>query len=316
MSAPATAPAVHRPLSLAEWAMLLCVAGFWGGSYFFTGIAIKELPVFSIVMARYAVSAPILLTLIWWLGQRFPWDGAVIRAGLFLAVFNQLVPFSLISWGQSHIPSAVASILNAAGPIVTLVLAHFLTHDEKMTTRRFAGIVIGFAGMAIMIGASALQAMNVDIAAQCVCVLATVSYGYANIVARRFTRSGVRPTELVAAQAVIAGILLLPVLLIVDRPWTLPVPSAGTWAALLGLGLLSSTLGHLIFFKLLTTAGSTNISLVSYFMPVSAILLGVAFLGEHLETRHVLGIATIVFGLAIMDGRLMSLMRRLLRRPA
>ncbi len=300
-------------MTLAEWSMLLCVAAFWGGSYFFTGIAVKELPVLTIVMARYAISAPILIALILWLGQRLPWHRDIIRAGLMLAIFNQLIPFSLIAWGQSHIPSAVASILNAAGPIITMILAHFLTSDDRMTARRFTGVTIGFAGMVIMIGVSALQALNVDIAAQIACVLATVSYAFANIRARRFTDASLKPTELVAAQATIAGLCLLPILLVVDRPWTLDLPSTKTWFALLGLGLLSSTLGHLIFFRLLTTAGATNISLVSYFMPVSAIMLGVFFLGEVLELRHVIGIMTIAFGLAIMDGRLLRLLRGFLR---
>lgn len=297
-----------------EWTMLLSVAAFWGGSYFFTGIAVMELPVLSIVMARYAVSAPILIVLILWLGQRMPWNRDVIYAGFMLAVFNQLIPFSLIAWGQSHIPSAVASILNAAGPIITMIMAHFMTRDDKMTARRFAGVTIGFAGMVIMIGVSAMQAMNVDIAAQIACVLATVSYAFANIRARRFTDARLKPTELVAAQATIAGLCLLPVLLVVDRPWTLDMPSGRTWLSLLGLGLLSSTLGHLIFFRLLTTAGATNISLVSYFMPVSAIVLGVLFLGEVLELRHIIGILTIAFGLAIMDGRLVRLLRSIAPR--
>lgn len=300
-------------MTLLEWTLLLLVAVFWGGSYFFTGVAIKELPVFAIVMARYAVAAPLMILLIFWRGERFPWNREIIGIGLFLAAFNQLIPFSLITWGQGHIPSAVASILNAAGPIVTLVMAHFLTHDDRMNGRRAAGVVIGFAGMGIMIGAAAMQALNVSILAQLACVLAAFSYAFGSITARKFT-TRIKPTEMVAAQSVVAGVLLLPVMLIIDKPWTLAMPSLPTWLSLLGLGVLSSTLGHLIFFRLLASAGATNISLVSYFMPVSAILLGVLFLGDVLETRHIAGMCIIAFGLAVMDGRpYASLRRRLLR---
>jgi drug/metabolite transporter (DMT)-like permease len=302
---------LHRPMTFMEWTLLLLIAGFWGGSYFFTGVAIKELPVFAIVMARYAVSAPIMIMLIFWLGQRFPWHADIWKAGLFLAAFNQLIPFCLITWGQSHIPGAVASIVNAAGPIVTLVMAHFLTRDDRMNARRGAGVVIGFAGMAIMIGAGALQALNVSIAAQLACVLATFSYSFGAITARKFTKARLTSAELVAAQSFVAGLLLLPVLLIHDRPWELPMPSLSAWLSLLGLGLLSSTIGHLIFFRLLATAGATNMSLVSYFMPVSAILLGVVFLGEVLQPRHIAGMCIIAAGLAIMDGRPLRASRKI-----
>jgi len=302
---------VPRPMTPGEWGMLLTVATLWGGSYFFTGIAVRELPVLTIVMARYVISAPLMLLIVFWLGQRRPWHRDIVKAGLILAIFNQTIPFVLIAWGQSHIPSAVASILNAAGPLVTLVMAHFMTRDEKMTGPRAIGVTIGFAGLAIMIGVSALQALNVDLLAQGACVLATASYAFANILARRFTQNHMRPTELVAAQATFAGLILLPFLLVIDQPWSLPAPSGQAWMALFGLGFLSATIGHLIFFRVLTTAGATNISLVSYFMPVSAILLGVAFLGETLQGRHVVGIVVIVLGLAIMDGRLARLLGRL-----
>lgn len=301
-------------MTLLEWAMLLLIAGFWGGSYFFTGVAIKELPVFSIVMARYAVAAPIMICLIYWLGQRYPWNSDIFKAGLFLAAFNQLIPFSLITWGQSHIPSAVASIVNAAGPIITLVMAHYMTRDDRMNGQRASGVVIGFAGMGIMIGAGAMQALNASIAAQLACVLASFSYAFGSITARKFSRDNIKPTELVAAQSVVAGIILLPLVLVVDRPWTLPMPSSGTWLSLLGLGLLSSTIGHLIFFRLLATAGATNLSLVSYFMPITAISLGVLFLGDVLEPRHIAGLCIIVCGLAIMDGRPWRALQRIARK--
>ena len=307
-------PGVQRPMTLAEWLLLMLVAGFWGGSYFFTGVAIKELPVFAIVMARYAIAAPIMIALIYWMRQRFPWNRDIIKAGLFLAAFNQLIPFSLITWGQSHIPSAVASIVNAAGPIITLVMAHYITRDDRMNGARAAGVLIGFAGMGIMIGAAAMQALNVNIAAQLACVLASVSYAFGAITARKFTQNKITPVELVAAQSVTAGIILLPILLAVDKPWMLPLPSIQTWLSLLGLGLLSSTIGHLIYFRLLATAGATNLSLVSYFMPISAIMLGVVFLGEVLETRHVIGMFTIAAGLAVMDGRPWRVLRKMAHR--
>lgn len=307
----AATTSASAPMTAFQWLLILTVAMFWGGSYFFTAVAIRELPPFTIVMARYVVSAPIMICLIILLGQRLPWQAGIWKFGCVLALLNQIVPFSLIAWGQGHIPGAVASILNAVGPIITLVLAHFLTHDDRMTPQRVIGVVLGFAGLVIMIGVSALRAFDVNILAQLACVLATVSYAIANIWARNVYKSGIKPTEVVCAQSVCAGVMLFPLLMVVDQPWTLPLPSVQVWLALLCLGVFSATLGHLIFFKALSLTSATNISLVSYFMPVSAILLGVTFLGETLETRHVIGMCVILAGLAIMDGRLFALLRRM-----
>jgi len=301
----------NRHMTAAEWGAILTVATFWGGSYFFVGVAVKELPTLTIVLARYIITAPLFLLISMHMGLRMPWDRQFWPDFLFVGIFNQLVPFCLIAWSQGHIPSAVASILNAVGPLVIALLAHIFTRDEKLNQRRFIGVVLGFAGVATIIGGAALNSFGVGVLAQLGCITATLSYAVSILVARASGRRGAKPLELVTGQIAIAGFLLLPVELIVDQPWTLPMPSGAALLALLGLALLSSALGHILYFRTLAAVGATNVSLVAYLMPVSAVLLGVVVLGEHLELRQIAGMVIIAIGLAVMDGRPLAFLRRI-----
>ena len=145
-------PRANRPMTPLEWAMLLALATVWGGSFFFNGIAVRELPVFTVVVSRVALAAILLLGLLRLRGEPLPRDRRVWAAFFGMGLLNNAIPFSLIAWGQTHIASGVASILNAATPLFTVILAHVLTSDERMTGGRLAGVAIGFAGVAVMIG--------------------------------------------------------------------------------------------------------------------------------------------------------------------
>jgi drug/metabolite transporter (DMT)-like permease len=303
---------INRQMTAAEWGAILTVATFWGGSYFFVGIAVKELPTLTIVLARYIITAPLFLLICAHQGLRMPWDRQFWPDFLILGIFNQLVPFCLIAWGQGHIPSAVASILNAVGPLATVLLAHVFTQDEKLNGRRLVGVFLGLTGVVTIVGGAALKSLGVGIVAQIACITATLSYASAILFARKSGQRGAKPMELVAGQIAIAGFLLLPVELIVDQPWTLPMPSNAALLALLALAVLSSALGHMLYFRTLAAVGATNVSLVAYLMPVTAILLGVIVLGERLEARQIAGMTIIAIGLAATDGRPLAFLRRVL----
>ena len=299
-------------MTAAEWSAILTVATLWGGSYFFVGVAVNELPTLTIVLARYIITAPLFLLISARLGLRMPWDREFWPDFLILGIFNQLVPFCLIAWAQGHIPSALASILNAVGPLATVLLAHIVTDDEKLDGRRLVGVLLGLAGVITIVGGAALNSIGVGIVAQLACITATVSYASSILFARGCGRRGAKPLELVTGQIAIAGFLLLPAELIVDRPWSLPMPSASALLALLALGLLSSALGHVLYFRTLAAVGATNVSLVAYLMPVTAVLLGVVVLGERLGLRQIAGMTIIAIGLAATDGRPLALLRRVL----
>jgi drug/metabolite transporter (DMT)-like permease len=286
-----------------EWAMLLALSLLWGGSFFFIGIAVKELPTFTIVLIRLGLAAMILVIVTTLMGQALPRSRVVWLAFFGMGFLNNVIPFSLIAWGQSHIASGVASILNAATPLFTVIVAHLLTHDEKMTGPRLLGVAIGLAGVAVMIGADALKTLGVNVLAQLACLAATISYAFAGVFGRRFRALGVTPLQTAAGQVSASTLMLLPLMLVIDKPWTLAMPSGSTVLAMLCLAVLSTVLAYILFFRILATAGATNIALVTFLVPISAILLGIAFLGETLLVKHVFGMAMIAAGLACIDGR-------------
>ena len=286
-----------------EWGMLLALAAVWGGSFFFNGVAVRELPVFTVDVSRVALAAIILFVLLRLRGEGMPRSGPVWAAFFGMGLLNNAVPFSLIVWGQQHIASGVASILNASTPLFTVILAHFLTSDERMTGGKLAGVLVGFLGVAVMIGSDAVRDLGTHVAAQLMCVAGAVSYALAGIFGRRFRTMGITPMAAATGQVIASSVILLPLVMVVDRPWTLPAPSLGATAALVGVAAISTALAYVLYFRILATAGATNLLLVTFLIPVSAILLGTLFLGEVLQAKHFAGMALIGLGLAAIDGR-------------
>ena len=297
-----------------EWAMLLALAVLWGGSFFFNAVAVRELPSFTLVWLRVAVAAATLLLVLRLVGQRMPTGGRVWAAFFGMGLLNNVIPFVLIVWGQHHIASGLASILNATTPLFTVLVAHLLTPDERLTPLKAAGVAVGFAGAVFMVGPDALGGLGTGVTAQLACLAGALTYAFAGIFGRRFRRMGVPPVATAAGQVCASTVLLLPLILLVDRPWTLAMPHAATWGAVVGVGLLSTALAYVLYFRILAAAGATNLLLVTFLIPVSAILLGALVLGETLLPRHFGGMVLIGAGLACIDGRLPRLLRR--RRPA
>ncbi|MGJ7039760.1 drug/metabolite transporter (DMT)-like permease [Shinella sp. BE166] len=291
-------------MSAREWALLIALSLLWGGSFLFNGILVRELPTLTIVALRVALAAIALWTIVRLSGHAIPKSREVWLAFLGMGVLNNIIPFSLIVWGQTHIASGLASILNATTPLFAVIAAHLLTQDEKMTGSRLIGVLVGFAGVALMIGPSVLSDLGTNVLAQLAVLGGAVSYSIAGIFGRRFRRMGLPPLLPAAGQVTTSAALMLPVALIVDRPWTLAMPSAEAWMALFGLAFLATALAYVIFFRILATAGATNLMLVTFLIPVSAILLGALVLGEMLAPKHFAGMALIAVGLAAIDGRL------------
>ena len=297
------APSSHRPMTLHEWGLLITLSLLWGGSFFFNGIAVRELPTLTIVTARVALAAILLLIALRVTGTGVPQSRRLWLAFLGMGLLNNALPFSLIVWAQAHIASGVASILNATTPLFTVILAHVLTADEKMTGARLLGAVTGFVGVAIMIGGEALASLGVDVLAQALCLAAALSYAFAGVFGRRFKAMGVPPLATAAGQVTASSLLLLPAMLLIDKPWTLPAPSLAIILALASLAIFSTALAYLLYFRILATAGATNLVLVTFLIPLSAILSSVFILGEALLPRQLAGLALIGVGLAAIDGR-------------
>jgi drug/metabolite transporter (DMT)-like permease len=219
-----------------------------------------------------------------------------------LALFTNIIPFSLYSWAQTVVPSALASILNAMTPIFTVLVAHVATSDDKLNPHRGAGLVLGLTGVTVMIGPDVLREVGSHVTAQLACLGAALSYAVGGVYGRRFR--GVPAMQLASRQLIASTVLLAPVAFMTDRPWTLAAPSATAIAALAAVALLSTALAYVIYFRILARAGATNVMLVTFLIPVSAIALGTLVLGEHLTFGQVAGMIIIAAGLAAIDGRI------------
>jgi drug/metabolite transporter (DMT)-like permease len=295
-----------------EWALLIILSILWGGSFFFAEVALEALPPLSVVFARVAIGALALLVLVHAAGLRLPRELRLWRAFFVMGALNNLIPFSLIVWGQTAITGGLAAILNATTPLFTVVLAHLLTRDERLTPAKLAGVAAGFLGVAVMIGPEVLGGLGTGglglaVLAQLAVLAAAVSYAFAGIYGRRFRATP--PLITATGQVTASTLLLCPLALMIDRPWTLALPEpAVTWAALgalLGLGLLSTAAAYVIYFRILASAGATNLLLVTFLIPVSAILLGVMVLSEQLTAAQLAGMGLIAIGLAAIDGRVL-----------
>lgn len=296
--------AISTDMSLTTWALLMLLSLLWGGSFFFVGVAVTELPALTIVWLRVTLAALVLWAVILWRGVQLPTSTAAWAALLVMGLLNNVVPFSLIVWGQGHIESGLASILNATTPLFGVVLAGLLLADERLSRLRILGVLSGLVGTVCMIGPSALRGLGVDTLAQLAIVTAAFSYGLASVFGRRLKGMGIRPLMAAAGQVTLSSLMLLPIMLLVDQPLSLPWPSPGVWLAMLALATLSTALAYILYFRILASSGASNLLLVTFLIPVSAILLGYIFLGERLALQHFIGMVLIGLGLSAIDGRL------------
>ncbi|WP_416398791.1 DMT family transporter [Allohahella sp. A8] len=303
-------PAINRSMGLVEWSLLIALSVLWGGSFFFVEVAIDAFGPLTIVAFRVGLAAIVLNLIVIATGARIGLDRRLWLAFLGMGCLNNIVPFTLIVWGQTHIASGLAAILNASTPFFTVVAAHFLTSDEKMTGARLVGVVFGLAGVVYIVGPGTLQGLGANTLAQFAVLGAAMSYAFAGIYGRRFRSLGSSPLVTAAGQVTASALVLLPFALIIEQPWTLPAPGVEVWGAVVGLALLSTALAYVLYFRILATAGATNLLLVTFLIPISATLLGTTILDEPLTSRHLFGIAFIGLGLTVIDGRLMAAFRR------
>ncbi len=315
MSSLASSVPKSQTMSLCNWGILLLLSLLWGGSFFFNGVAIKELPVFTIVYGRVFFAAVLLIIFMKLKGIPFPKGGSILLAFLFMGFINNFVPFSLIVAGQAHISSGLASVLNATTPLFTAVVAHFATNDpsERLDAKRITGILLGITGVAILlspkIGAVGFSAN--EVLGQLAVLGAGLAYGVAVVFGRRFGQLGISPVASATGQVTATSILMLPIVLYVDRPWEfISSVSLEASMAILGIALFSTAIAYILYFELIKTAGATNATLVTLVIPVSAMMLGVVFLDEIITPHIIGGMLAIGLGLLVIDGRFLKLFHK------
>ena len=293
-----------------DWGLIALLSLLWGGSFFLNEILLTELPVAAVVFGRVAIAALCLAPLALFRAAdasgQFRWI-EIIRPALILGALNNALPFGLIVWGQSEITGGLAAILNATAPLFGAILAYCLG-TERLTGRRIAGILCGFFGVIVLVGPDVLSGLGASLAAQLAVLAAAACYAAGATYERRYAH--LPPVFLTFGQVSAASLLLVPMLFLPGGPAVYASMSPAGWAALLAIAALSTALAYLIFFRVLASAGATNILLVTFLVPVSAIMLGAAFLGETLSWRALLGMGLIFLGLAVLDGRILRIRGR------
>jgi len=304
---------INQQMSPADILMLITLSVLWGGSFFFIEILVRHLPPLTIVTLRVGLAAIALWILIAALRISLPQSREHWSALLVIGLLNNALPFCLITWGQTHIGSGLASIFNAMTPFFTVLVAGALLVDEKITKPKLIGVLVGLLGAVIIIGPEALRGVTGSMLGQITVTGAALSYAFAAAYSRRFKKWGLSPLMVATGQVTMAALILLPLTLIIDKPLStidfqsLPFEAIG---AIVGLAFFSTVIAYVLYFRLIASAGATNAALVTFLIPISAILLGVSILGETFTTLQAIGMVLIGLGLLIMDGRLMQRLRR------
>lgn len=290
-----------------DWVLLILLSLLWGGAFFFSKIAVGAIGPLTTAACRVSLAAVVLLAVVRLGGHRMPAGRAAWGAFLVMGLVNNAIPFSLIFWGQTRIDSSLAAILNAMTPVFAVLLAHAVTRDEKLTPAKGVGVATALGGVVLLIGPAALGGITGAGWGMLAVLAAGVSYAAAGLWGRRFKALPVQ----VAAAGMLTGssVLLIPAAVVVERPWVFE-PALVHVAAVIGLALLSTALAYLLYFRVLRSAGPTNVQLVTFLIPVSALALGVLILGERLEPRALGGMALIFAGLAVIDGRVKGMVVR------
>ena len=303
-------PLPARTMGRAEWLLLGSLALIWGSAFLFIKVAVASFDPLTYVWLRLTIAASALVIFARIAGHRLTFPAIVWASVALLALLNNVVPFLLFGWGQRHIASGLAAILQATTPIFGVLVAHIATRDEKLTRARLAGVVVGFVGVATMIGPQIAGDGGNHLLAQLACLFASLLYAFAGIFARRFQAMGVNPMQLATAQFIAGAVMLSPVALTLGQPLDALPTSPAAWGAVIALAIVCSAFAYVLFFRLIERAGATNSLLVTLLVPPVAILVGAAVLGEQLGIEQLAGLVLIGVGLAVIDGRAWPAVKR------
>jgi drug/metabolite transporter (DMT)-like permease len=287
----------RQPNMAGELALLLVLATLWGASYTFIRVAVATIPPITLIAGRTAIAGLLLLIIMRWRGVRMPRDALTWRRFLFQACLNSVIPWTMIAWGERTLDAGLATILNSTSPIFTFFLTLVVSRHEALTSRKLFGVVAGMAGICLIVGVQALAGFGEQLTAQIVTVLAAICYAGAAIFSRGF--KGLDPMAPAAGSLLCGAVVLIPLGLVVEQPWTI-TPSMNSLLALLGLAVFSTAAAFVIYFRLIQTLGSVGTTAQAYLRVPIGVALGVLFLGEQLTSTAWIGLACVVTGVAAM----------------
>jgi drug/metabolite transporter (DMT)-like permease len=287
----------QSPVIAVELALLLLLATLWGGSYTFIKLGVATIPPVTLIAARTLIAGVLLLVVMHARGLRLPRDAAIWRRFLFQACLNSVIPWTLIAWGERSLDAGLATILNSTSPIFTFFLSLAIAGHETLTLRKLFGVAAGMAGICLIVGVQAFGGLGEQLAAQIATVVATICYAGGAIFSRGF--KGLDPMAPAAGSLLCGAAVLVPVSLVVDRPWNL-TPSMSSVLALLALAVFSTAMAFVLYFRLIQTLGSVGTTSQAYLRVPIGVALGVIFLGETLSPTVWIGLGCVVFGVAAM----------------
>jgi drug/metabolite transporter (DMT)-like permease len=285
---------------LAELLLLLLLATLWGASYTFIKLGVASIPPVTLIAARTTIAAVVLLGVLRWRGVRMPTDVVVWRRFLFQACLNSVIPFTLIAWAEQSVDAGLATILNSSAPIFAFILTLCLAHQPSPTGRQLFGVISGLIGICLIVGVQALSGIGQQLIAELAIIAATVCYAGAAIFGRSFQE--LDPMLPAAGSLLCGAIVLIPISVVVDHPWTL-VPSSRSILGLLRLSIFSTALAFTIYFRLIRTLGSVGVTSQAYLRVPIGVAIGIVFLGEKLAPATLLGLVCVIVGVAAMTIR-------------
>lgn len=291
-------------MTLKIWIMLLLLSFIWGGSFLFGRIAVLEIAPLNVVMLRVVLSAITLLIFVIITKRKFALTKWLITNALIMGALNNVIPFTFILYGQKEIGSGLAAVVNGMTPIWTLLIANWLTKDEKLSPQKIIGVGFGFFGVALLMGGDIWHGLTASALAQLSVLIATISYGFAGVFGKRFKE--IDPIIVATSQLTASALIMLPIaLMFEDQSDILNASPAALWSVI-GFAIICTAFAYVLFFKILSAAGAVNVSLVTFLVPVSAVILGMLFLNETLSYYHLTGMTLIGIGLTFIDGRLID----------
>jgi len=292
-------------MKVKHFMMLVLLAGLWGPSFLFIKVAVQTIPPITLVAGRVGIGAVLLLIYLYAQGGHLPKDRTVWRHLAVIALIHNAIPFVLFSWSEQYIDSAVASILNGTTPLFTIVLAHFFIMDDRLTPAKLVGTLIGFGGLLLLALPSFIDGIQLTTLGVLGVALAAALYGVAIVYSRKYLRD-LPPFVAPTGQMIMATLYVLPLSLLVERPYLLPAPSIQSLLSLLALAVLGTAVAFVVYYRLLAVADASYVSMTTYLIPIVGIILGVVVLNEHLTWHSYVGCGLILFGVMVVNGVLRS----------
>jgi drug/metabolite transporter (DMT)-like permease len=294
-------------MTRSQWLMLIILSVLWGGTYFTGKIALAHFTPFALLFWRIVIATLFLGLLVKITKTPLPFDKKSWQAFLGMCLLNNILPMSFIFFGLNGLSSSLASILNATTPIFTVLVMHFSTKDEKITLNRGFGVLLGFLGVVVLMGVEGEAKSLFYILC---CLGAALSYGFSGLYGRRFVKMQIAPMSVAFGQLACSSVIMVVINLIFQTNVLFAPPNLHIYLATFTLGVFCTGVAYILFFKILQSAGATNIMLVTFLIPISSIFMGVLFLKETLLISHIFGMILIGLGLAAIDGRVLQFFKK------